>query len=220
MRRTRRAGTHRHRLQFVKSAAMEHRVPATRARGGAKLVEWRGRAARLQGNGSGGTHRGSWLMESWRRAAAFRRRRRATARGSIYEEDDGPHPFNETRLITAANIPLETVNTPIVAAQVRSNGCEEPQGWTVFQLPSTPGHYFVARPRHGFSLVSRQARRRLHSCACTRSPCPCIRLAADGLGAALSSATCLHPIRLSGHRKVCRQRVAHRPTPSAMAGSS
>jgi len=152
MRRTRRAGTHRHRLQFVKSAAMEHRVPATRARGGAKLVEWRGRAARLQGNGSGGTHRGSWLMESWRRAAAFRRRRRATARGSIYEVDDGPHPFNETRLITAANIPLETVNTPIVAAQVRSNGCEEPQGWTVFQLPSTPGHYFVARPRHGFSL--------------------------------------------------------------------
>jgi len=66
---------------------MEHRVPATRARGGAKLVEWRGKAARLQGNGSGGTHRSSWLMESWRmrwtprHAAAFSRRLRSSARG-------------------------------------------------------------------------------------------------------------------------------------------
>ena len=157
MRRTRRAGTHRHRLQFVKSAAMEHRVPATRARGGAKLVEWRGRAARLQGNGSGGTHRGSWLMESWRRAAAFRRRRRATARGSIYEVDDGPHPFNETRLITAANIPLEMVNTPIVAAQVRSNGCEEPRGGRYFNYRPPP--VIISLPDHAMASALCLAKR-------------------------------------------------------------
>ena len=103
------------------------------------------------------------------------------------EVDAGPHPFDETQ--SRQIFPLKKILT----AQVRSNGREGPQGWTVFQLPSTPGRYFVARPAMATVCVLPSGVGRILA-----SPCPCVRLAADGLGTAPGSAACLRPIHLPG----------------------
>jgi hypothetical protein len=95
-------------------AAREQRVTG-HIRGGTKLEN----GARLHGNGSGGTHRSSWLMESWRmrwtprHAAAFSRRLRSSARGR-------------------RRTPTLSMRLQILASQSRSNGFEGPQGWTAF----------------------------------------------------------------------------------------
>ena len=95
-------------------AAREQRVTG-HIRGGTKLEN----GARLHGNGSGRTHRSSWLMESWRmrwtprHAAAFSRRLRSSARGR-------------------RRTPTLSMRLQILASQSRSNGCEGPQEWTAF----------------------------------------------------------------------------------------
>ena len=117
------------------------------------LKVWRGGAAgeRLQWNSPRRlAHAGSAPGPDERRGACARRAAAVRRAGAPrLEVGDGPHPF--VRLLLArACLDFEAANVQIVAAEVRSNGCDEPPRWTVFRLPSTPGRCFVARPRQGF----------------------------------------------------------------------
>ena len=149
--------------------------------GGGKLESegtvWRGRGAAgeppveltaVAAHGGGAPGSDEHLGARVRRGAAVRR-----AGAPRLEVAAGPHPFGSGSC--SPEHPLEAANVQIVAAQVRSNGCDGPQG----------GRYFIYRPPP--VVVSLPDHARVSVCALSNSAVaavshvpafavPCVRL--------------------------------------------